>query len=706
MTLDPVNERFHQLSYPVDQTQGIGGDDEGGLNVFKVLGALRRQSWVIVTMTLVCAALGGMKAATDTPIYKAQFELLAEPVSLESQVISSTTPESLSNREDVVAVVPNAAKLKILRSPRVLEPLVAGLQQKYPNINYKRLARHLDLSVDVQNQIIQVEYKNPNRQQVQDVLEAVKDAYLDFSLEVRQLELNKGLVFVEKQLPRLRSRVDQVQARLQWLREDNNFIDPTMEAEQLSEQIGTFVQQRLQVQAQLNEAQLLAEDLEQQLSEQSIEEAMASALNTPRYEALLDKLQEIDTEIAEESATFTETSPQIQTLQQQREQLLPLLQQEAKRAQKEVESQIRSLEARDRALFQTIARLNERSKQLSATTRQYTDLKRELEIASNNLNQFLTKREALGIDVAQSETPWEVLTPPSDPVAVSASVQRNLVLGTALGLLLGVGTALMVDRLRDLVHSTREIQEVVKFPLLGNIPFDRMLEMRDSTWKQLRAANGHHKGGLWSQSTLQKTSVAVESFRSIYTNIRLLNPDVPVRAIVISSAMPQEGKSTVATHLAKAAAAMGRRVLLVDADLRRPQFEHSSEDNTALGLTDLIDRQELNLTQVIQPSPLEENLFFLGSGQIPPDPSKLIASEKMQRLMIQLQSEFDLVIYDTTILRGFTDAHLLATGTNGLILVTGIGRLKRSLLERTVENLTLSRTPILGIVGNGHQEEL
>jgi Mrp family chromosome partitioning ATPase len=121
----------------------------------------------------------------------------------------------------------------------------------------------------------------------------------------------------------------------------------------------------------------------------------------------------------------------------------------------------------------------------------------------------------------------------------------------------------------------------------------------------------------------------------------------------------------------------------------------------SLGLTDLINQPDLDVNQIIQQSQLEESLFFLPSGQVPPDPSKLLASAKMQHVMEELQSQFELVIYDTTILNGFPDARLLAAATNGLVLVTGLGKLKRSMLEETMENLKVSRTPVLGMVVNG-----
>ena len=695
MTLNTSSEQFHQTPYLNPEFQLRERDDEGGLHLSKIFGAVRRQSWVIAGTTILFAAIGGIKAATDTPIYQAQFELLPEPVSLESQVISSTTQESLSNPREVV--VPNEAKLKILKSPRVLEPLAKELQQQYPEISYDTLAKQLKLDADMASNIVQVQYEHDDPQQVQDVLERVADAYLQFSVELRQSELNKGLEFVEKQLPRLRSRVNGIQNQLQQLRQDNNFIDPTMEAQQLSEQIGMFVEQRLEVKSELNEVELLAQDLEQELSEQPVEQVAASALSNSRYQALLDELQQIDTQIAQQSVTFAETSPQLETLRKQRQNLIPLLEAEAQRVQRGVESEMRELQARERAIGQTITGLNQRSKQLSEITRRYTDLQRELEIASENLNQFLTKREALSIDVAQSESPWELLTPPSEPVASVASIQRNLVLGTALGLLLGIGVALAMDRFRNLLHSTRDIQEVASLPLLGSIPFDKVLAKIDDANLSLLPASLKLLNR--DNSAFEELpSPAIESFRSLYTNFRLLNPDSPVRSLVVSSATLGEGKSTVAFHLARAAAAMGKRVLLVDTDLRRSNLNRTRD---SLGLTDLIHQPDLDVNQVIQQSQLEESLFILPSGQIPPDPSRLLASEKMQHVMEKLQSQFELVIYDTTILTGFTDAHLLATATDGLVLVTGLGKLKRSLLEETMEKLKLSRTPLLGVVVNG-----
>lgn len=673
-------------------------DNPGGLDLAQALATIRRQAHLIAGVTLLVASAAVFKSITDTPVYKAKFELLTEPVTLETQVISSTNPESLSSREEIVAVELDEAKLKILKSPSLMSPIVAELQAKYPDISYDSVVENLTITANASNSILEVTYQDSDPQQVQDVLDLVARSYLKYSLESRQTDISRGIQFLEGQLPQLRSRVDSLQERLQKLRQESNLIDPTTQSEQLSEQIGLFVQQRLEVQAQLSEAQRLTANLQEELA-QPIELASASALSNPRYQELLDQILEIDAQVAKESVLFFEESPEIKILQEQRQRLLPLLRQEGQRVYRGGANRIQELQIREQALNETIDRLNQQIKQLTVTTRQYTDLQRELDIATNNLNQFVAKREALRIDAAQRESPWELLTPPGEPDATSASVKKNLVLGTMLGLLLGIGAALGLDKLGDIIHSSKKLKEVTQLPLLGIVPLSKTLEASAIDGDVLTPAAQNQRSRSGNHLQLERFSFMIESFRSLYANIRLLNPDRPIRSFVISSAMPGEGKSTVAIHLAKTAAAMGRRVLLVDADLRSPRLHSRLEISNWQGLTDVIAKNNLDFNDVIQRASLDQ-LFVLTSGPIPPDPIRLLGSEKMQHLMREWQATFDLVIYDAPSLFGLADAHLLAASTDGVALVAGLGKLKRSLLEQTLEQINTAHTPILGVVAN------
>jgi capsular exopolysaccharide synthesis family protein len=171
---------------------------------------------------------------------------------------------------------------------------------------------------------------------------------------------------------------------------------------------------------------------------------------------------------------------------------------------------------------------------------------------------------------------------------------------------------------------------------------------------------------------------------------------------VVSSAEPGDGKSTVSTNLAQAAAAMGQRVLLIDADLRRPQVHHRLGIENGQGLSNIL-ATGLALEEAIQQVPQWENLSVITAGDIPPDPTRLLASKRMQLLIEELRHKgwFDLIIYDTPPVLGFADGRILAAATAGIILVARISKTDRSALKNCVDELKLAQVPLLGMVANG-----
>ena len=192
----------------------------------------------------------------------------------------------------------------------------------------------------------------------------------------------------------------------------------------------------------------------------------------------------------------------------------------------------------------------------------------------------------------------------------------------------------------------------------------------------------------------------LEAFRSLYTNIHLLSAGRAIRSLLVSSAVAGDGKSTVALHLAATAAAVGQRVLLVDADLRCPQLHAKLGLPNVRGLGDAIST-DISLNDAIQRAPNQDNLFVLTAGQIPPDPIKLLSSKKMHYLMEQFQAFFDLVIYDTPPLAGLADSHLIAAHTDATIMVVQIGKTDRAQVRKVLEELKISGASVLGIVANG-----
>ena len=714
--------------------------DEGGLNIGQLVAALRRRILLILGVTSAITLAAGVKAFSDTPVYNGSFEILVQPTSAEEQIISSAqteTGEPAAPPPQVgigKGVTPDL--LKILSSPKILLPVVERLQKDYPDVCnqllgiepgttpgsaipeevfnrrcYQSLAGNMSIAtIDKESFIIQVSYQGLDPDKVETVLNLVSEAYLDYSLESRQSDIQRGISFVEKKLPDLRDRVSMLQEQLQRLRQQYNLIDPTSRGAELSSQVNAFTQQQLQSQVEIQQARARSSDLQSELSQQSTELAASSALSdNPRYQSLVSQLLQLDAEIAQASTIYLDAAPEMQVLQEQRQKLLSLLAREGGVVERQVSGDLQELEARDQALQATIGTLKSDVNELAVITRIYTDLTREVDIATQSLNQFLAQRESLQIEAAQREIPWELLTPPTNPTPSSASLPRNLVLGGVLGLLMGIGAALLVERMTDVVYTPEELKRITGLPLLGSIPMNDTLQgsagVTNFPVSLQRLDSVIHQGedGVSSRNREndrakpKDADVFSEAFRSLYANIRLLNSDSPIRSFVISSAQTGEGKSTTAVHLAMAAAAMTQRVLLVETDLRHPRLHEYLGLQQSGGLIDVISG-DLSLKDAIQRSSFEPNMFVLTAGVIPPDSTRILSSQRMQRLMEQFQTSFDVIIYDAPPLVDFADAYLIAARTNGIVLVTEAGKLRRSRLEQALERIKVAKTPVLGVV--------
>lgn len=713
------------------QNVQLGEPAEGGLELGKIWAALRRKAFLIIGITAAVTCAAGVRALTETPKYKSSFEVLIQPTTAESQVLSSL-PNTLSdNSKETEAVSPDL--LEILVSRKLLIPVIKDLEAKDPDFCDRLLASKpadsskpkttsslsedscyagiiLNLTLkplgDAQasSNIVKIEYQGADPESIQTFLDQLSKAYLSYSLDSRQADIRRGIEFVEKKLPDLRQRVETLQDQLQQLRLKYNLIDPDNQSSQLTGQVNAFTGQQIEAQQQLEEARATYANLVAQLTQRPTETAASSALkDNSRYQTVLNQLLALDTQIAQSSTLYLSASPDMQVLYEQRQNLLKLLAKEGQQSQREVINQIQDLETHEQTLQQTINSLNGGIRELTGVSRTYADITRELDISTQNLNQFLTKREALQIDAAQREIPWELLTPPTSPAPFAASLPLNLILGAVLGLLLGMGAALALDKFADVIHTSEELKLIARFPLLGAIPRHQSLEgvnSRAGLTASLQQVGSAIRGANRSERTITHPYEAptfYEAFRSLYANIRLLNSETPIRSFVVSSTVPGEGKSTVSVGLAEAAAALGKRVLLVDTDLRRPRLHEYLNLINTQGLTNVVAGDVL-LRTAIQRSPLEPNMFVLTAGAIPPDPTRHLSSQKMQHLMEQVQNSFDLVIYDAPPLLGFADVYLMATHTNGILLVTELGKLKRSVLEQALEQLRVSNTPVLGIV--------
>lgn len=192
-----------------------------------------------------------------------------------------------------------------------------------------------------------------------------------------------------------------------------------------------------------------------------------------------------------------------------------------------------------------------------------------------------------------------------------------------------------------------------------------------------------------------------EQFRTIRTNINFAQIEKSVKSILVSSTVPSEGKSTLSSNLAYTMAQTGKKVLLVDADLRKPTVHLTFKLNNEVGLTTLIvdEEETIKFNEVVQYSK-DLNLYFLPSGPLPPNPSELLGSARMRAIMNTLSKHFDFIIYDTPPVLAVTDPQILATLVDGVVYVVRQGFVSRNKFREAMTSLKNLNTTVLGYVFN------
>ncbi|MHA7239335.1 tyrosine-protein kinase domain-containing protein [Arthrobacter sp. TMS1-12-1] len=299
---------------------------------------------------------------------------------------------------------------------------------------------------------------------------------------------------------------------------------------------------------------------------------------------------------------------------------------------------------------------------------------------AESLVQSVESLESTG-DGAASPVNLTVITPATAPSEPSAPNTRlNLALGLLVGLALGVGAAVLRTTLDTRVRSESDVRRISDAPLLGGISFDADAQ----------------KKPLLTQAPTQ--SPRAESFRQIRTNLQFAHVSHRSKAMLVTSSLPGEGKTTTATNLAIAIAQGGQSVVLVDADLRRPRVDEYLGLERNAGLTTaLIGRADVE--DLLQPWGTDE-LYILTAGQIPPNPSELLGSDAMKQLISRLEEKFDAVIIDAPPLLPVTDAAVLSRQVGGVVVVIGSSKVKLPDLQKSLGNLEMVDADLLGVVIN------
>ncbi len=273
----------------------------------------------------------------------------------------------------------------------------------------------------------------------------------------------------------------------------------------------------------------------------------------------------------------------------------------------------------------------------------------------------------------------EPAIPSSNPIR--PKVMQNTLLAAVVGGMLAVGLIFLIDALDNTIKGPDDVKRHLGLPVLGMI------------------AHTDDKGKQSLVTISQPRSPVSEAYRALRTNIQFASVDFPIRTLLVTSIAPSDGKTTVSANLSVALAQGGRNVILIDGDLRKPQIHRRLALPNRKGLTSLFVQPDVRLDGSVQKSEVN-NLYIMTTGSLPPNPSELLASDKMDHILDQLKNHADIVVIDTPPIMAVTDAVVLSKRADGLLLVIKPGVTKLAAAQQTIVQLRRLNINILGVVLN------
>lgn len=316
-----------------------------------------------------------------------------------------------------------------------------------------------------------------------------------------------------------------------------------------------------------------------------------------------------------------------------------------------------------------------------------TRLRENLAQYQNSYARLLESYESLRLTEAQTVDTITLVEPALEPKApVRPRILLNTLLAAIVGIMLALGAVFLMEFLDDRVRSPEELTRLLRTTWLGSISIIPDVEKDEHTVRNLITFR-------------EPRHPIAEAYRGLRTNLQFSNVDKGLDTLLVSSANPGEGKTTTSANLAIVMAQMGRSVLLVDADLRRPVQHQFFNVSKGPGLTDAILGADLDFHQFVHETEVP-NLSVITAGRTAPNPSELLSSRRMRELTEQFKAHFDMIIFDAPPVLAVTDAQILGQMVAGMLLVVDVEKTQRKAAVRAVELLRQVDVPIVGAVLN------
>nr|WP_174783461.1 polysaccharide biosynthesis tyrosine autokinase [Dolichospermum sp. UHCC 0352] len=704
------------------------------VDIKKITAIALHHRWFILGISCAVMSVTSLLAITSKPTYQSYMQILVSYNSDKSLPASKPEKTTKDLQKPQLSSIDYSSQVKLMLSAKLVQKAVNLLHTDYPQMTIEdiysnsKIDRTSSLSltqlpVDTEvnqnlNQVFSISFTDKDPLKSKRVLQALEKVYQDYNTDQKNQRINQGLVFVNNHLPQLQKDVLKAEKKLEKFRQQNNLIDPILQSKISLQSLADIQKQRQKTRAQLQDVQT---------RHNSIEEAIASShqnqiniddsLESRQYQALIRELKQTEKELTQARILYTEKYPIIEQLKQKKQIIVTLLQQQGQNKAVDINSKSKlsgqiipklendltqlkvnalGLIAHDRDLAKSEQEIRSLLSTYPNLITEYKRLVANVEIYRKTLQQLTQVQNSLGVKIAQEGFNWQILEEPALGIHIGNLRWLLIVGGILIGPILGLAAALIWGKFNNAIFYTQDLQNLTNIQLLGSVP--RLGKRKDSWTSQLQSIVRDKSKNLdISHQGIIKNLPNHQNLDIIYQNIQMLNNSLPLKSLMLTSALPGEGKTTLALGLGSSAARMHQRVLIIDANLRSPSLHKTlgltNDWGLSLLLVDDINPSFHNYIQPIHPA-----IDVLTAGPIPEDVANLLSSERMQELMDLFAQNYDLVLIDAPSVLDTVDGRIVASLCNGIIMVGRIGKVTPNKLMEATE--ILSKLNLIGIIGN------